>query len=101
MLCSTECGVHPLVDAQRFGSPAAPSALLQTYDWRGISKQPTYMKKAKRSIMQFLPYSLDNFQWKVGAGRAIVVADCSAYGTWAACMQLPTIFTDKINFFSL
>ena len=70
-------------------STAVLSGHLQTYDWRGISKQPTYIKKAKRSIMQFLPYSLDNFQWKVSAGRAIAVAVSPACGALPACMQLP------------
>lgn len=37
----------------------------QTYNWRGISAQPTYGAKAKRSLMQFLPYSLDRFEWRV------------------------------------
>ena len=37
----------------------------QQYDWRGISQQPTYVDKAKRSLMQFLPYSWDRFEWRV------------------------------------
>jgi phosphatidylserine synthase 2 len=33
------------------------------YNWRGISQQPTLFAKAQRGLMQFTPYSLDNFQW--------------------------------------
>lgn len=33
------------------------------YNWRGISQQPTLLAKAQRGLMQFTPYSLDNFQW--------------------------------------
>ena len=82
LFCNIVRDVHPPVYAQFFTSPAAPSVPLQTYDWRGISKQPTYMKKAKRSIMQLLPYSLDNFQWKVGTGRAIAVAASLHLALW-------------------
>ncbi len=35
------------------------------YNWRGISEQPTYADKAKRSLMQFLPYSCDKFEWRI------------------------------------
>lgn len=42
----------------------------QQYNWRGISEQPTYADKAKRSLMQFLPYSLDRFDWKIFSSPA-------------------------------
>ena len=40
------------------------------YNWRGISEQPTYADKAKRSLMQFLPYSWDKFEWKIFSSPA-------------------------------
>jgi phosphatidylserine synthase 2 len=35
------------------------------YNWSGISQQPSLLAKAKRGLMQFTPYSWDNFEWQV------------------------------------
>ncbi|GMH38547.1 hypothetical protein BSKO_06431 [Bryopsis sp. KO-2023] len=47
----------------------------KTYNWRGISQQPTIIAKAKRSILQFMPYSWDIFDWQIfsGPGRCLQV----------------------------
>jgi len=34
------------------------------YNWRGISQQPTLMAKAQRGLMQFTPYSFDDYRWQ-------------------------------------
>ena len=35
------------------------------YNWSGISQQPNLLAKAKRSLLQFTPYSWDNFDWRI------------------------------------
>ncbi len=35
------------------------------YNWTGLSQQPSLLAKAKRSVLQFTPYSFDDFQWGV------------------------------------
>eukprot|EP00803_Ostreobium_quekettii_P011054 evm.model.scf_76.6 EVM.evm.TU.scf_76.6 scf_76:40330-44683(-) len=45
-----------------------------TYNWRGISEQPTLVAKAKRSFLQFLPHSWDNFDWGMYSGPARCIA---------------------------
>ena len=35
------------------------------YNWSGISQQPSLIAKAKRGLLQFTPYSWDNFEWGV------------------------------------
>jgi phosphatidylserine synthase 2 len=37
----------------------------QKYDWRGISQQPTFGAKARRTFMQLLPYKVERFDWAV------------------------------------
>ena len=34
------------------------------YNWRGISEQPNLAAKARRGLMQFTPYSFDDFRWR-------------------------------------
>ncbi|CAD7702558.1 unnamed protein product [Ostreobium quekettii] len=45
-----------------------------TYNWRGISEQPTLAAKAKRSFLQFLPHSWDNFDWGMYSGPTRCIA---------------------------
>ena len=35
------------------------------YNWRGISEHPSLVAKARRGLMQFTPYSWDDFRWHV------------------------------------
>ena len=35
------------------------------YNWTGISQQPTILAKARRGLMQFTPYSMDDFEWQI------------------------------------
>ncbi|EFN55835.1 hypothetical protein CHLNCDRAFT_30982 [Chlorella variabilis] len=35
------------------------------YNWSGISEQPSLLAKAKRGLLQFTPYSWDDFEWHV------------------------------------
>lgn len=35
------------------------------YNWSGISKHRSLLAKAKRGLLQFTPYSFDNFEWGV------------------------------------
>ena len=62
LLCNNIGIITGLWTVRYFGS--------QTYNWRGISEQPTYKDKAKRSLMQFLPYSWDQFDWRVFSSPA-------------------------------
>ena len=62
LVCNNIGIITGLMTVRWFGS--------QTYNWRGISAQPTITAKAKRSLMQFLPYSLDDFQWRVFSSPA-------------------------------
>ena len=39
-------------------------AKAQDYNWSGLSQQPSLSAKAKRSLLQFTPYSWDDFQWR-------------------------------------
>jgi phosphatidylserine synthase 2 len=39
-------------------------ARAQNYNWTGLSQQATLGAKAKRSLLQFTPYSWDDFQWR-------------------------------------
>jgi phosphatidylserine synthase 2 len=39
-------------------------AKAQDYNWSGLSQQTSLTAKAKRSLLQFTPYSWDDFQWK-------------------------------------
>ena len=39
-------------------------AKAQDYNWSGLSQQPSLTAKAKRSLLQFTPYSWDDFQWR-------------------------------------
>jgi len=39
-------------------------ARAQDYNWTGISGHATLSGKAKRSLLQFTPYSWDNFEWR-------------------------------------
>lgn len=39
-------------------------ARAQDYNWTGISGHTTLSGKAKRSLLQFTPYSWDNFEWR-------------------------------------
>lgn len=40
-------------------------ARAQEYNWAGLSQQATLSQKAKRTLMQFTPYSWDEFDWRV------------------------------------
>lgn len=35
------------------------------YNWSGMSEQPSLLAKAKRGVLQFTPYSWDNFEWGI------------------------------------
>ncbi len=35
------------------------------YNWSGISEQPSLLAMAKRGVLQFTPYSWDNFEWSI------------------------------------
>lgn len=37
----------------------------QQYDWRGINQRKGLVAKARRGLLQFTPYSWDDFQWHV------------------------------------
>ena len=39
-------------------------ARAQDYNWTGISAHSTLGGKAKRSLLQFTPYSWDSFEWR-------------------------------------
>jgi len=34
------------------------------YNWRGISEQPNLVAKARRGLLQFTPYSYQDFRWR-------------------------------------
>jgi Phosphatidyl serine synthase len=42
-------------------------AKAQDYNWSGLSQQPSLTAKAKRSLLQFTPYSWDDFQWRASS----------------------------------
>ena len=35
------------------------------YNWRGISEQTSLVAKARRGLMQFTPYSYQDYRWKL------------------------------------
>lgn len=39
-------------------------ARAQDYNWTGVSAETTLRGKAKRSLLQFTPYSWDSFEWQ-------------------------------------
>ena len=35
------------------------------YNWSGLSQQPSLLAKARRGLLQFTPYSWDNYEWHI------------------------------------
>ncbi len=55
-------------------------ARAQNYNWTGLSQHATLGAKAKRSLLQFTPYSWDDFQWR-------------AFSTPGRCLQTLGLLT--------
>lgn len=55
-------------------------AKAQEYNWTGISEQRTFRDKVKRSLLQFTPYSWDDFEWR-------------AFSTPLRCLQSLTLLS--------